>query len=226
MQLFANNLTVSLSNPAAPGDLSMILQAGEGSLFPAISSPDYLLLTLAVGYGVLETDWEIVKVTAVVGDIITVERDQESTGAKAWIASDVLEHRLTAGSMSNLIQAADNGGAVISDVVIKDYAETIPSVGSVATVTTVDYEAGNAANISVTENTTIAIDNPPPAGVVGTMSLFFTQDGTGGWTVAFPASVTRGTLDLNTDPNKETHALLTTRDGGVSYTLYTSFKDT
>ena len=83
-QLFANNAYSALGSSILIGATSLTLASGTGSRFPTPSGGDYFLLTLADTSGGSESAWEIVKVTAVVGGVLTVERGMEGTTAAAW----------------------------------------------------------------------------------------------------------------------------------------------
>jgi len=225
MQVFANNLVVSLDVGVNTTATTFALTTGDGAKLPTITSPDFLLLTLAKRTGSVETDWEIVKVTAVATDNLTVVRNHESTSVLSWVAGDTLHARVTAGSMSNVVQVGDNKDAVVAGIELKDYAESFASPNDAAGTTTVNFVDGGTAHLTLGQNTTLAFTNPPATGRVGSMNLIIDQDGTGGWTVTMPAAVTKGTLDLNLGVSKRTIAVLVTIDGGTSFTLMTSFKE-
>lgn len=101
MQLFANNAQSKLASPISNVALSLQVTAGEGSKFPSPTGGDYFLLTLAKFSGGIESDYEIVKVTARSGDTMTIVRAQEGTTAKAYAAEDRAELRLTGGALAN-----------------------------------------------------------------------------------------------------------------------------
>ncbi|EFG3743345.1 hypothetical protein BOU83_005090, partial [Escherichia coli] len=48
--------------------------------------------------------FEIVTVTAVVGDVLTVQRAQEGTAARAWSAGDMLSIRNTAATLTGVVR--------------------------------------------------------------------------------------------------------------------------
>jgi hypothetical protein len=77
---------------------------GDGAKFPALAAGDWFYLTLeevapAVPAFPLR---EIVKVTARTGDTMTITRAQEGTTARAWLAGDKVEQRLTKQSLEDL----------------------------------------------------------------------------------------------------------------------------
>jgi len=101
-QLFKNNSNSALAAGINNSDTSMTVLTGIGSKFPAITGSDYFLLTLTQAGQ--ETSWEIVKVTAVAGDTLSIVRAQEGTTASAWGMGSKAELRLTAGSIDGLVQ--------------------------------------------------------------------------------------------------------------------------
>lgn len=110
-QLFANNAASTLASGITNSDTSITLASGQGALFPALTGSDFFLLTLT--QATTESSWEIVKVTARSGDILTIVRAQEGTSAAAWASGDKAEARLTAGAMTSALSAAS--GVSVSD---------------------------------------------------------------------------------------------------------------
>jgi len=98
MQLFTNNAVGSLASGVNATDNTLVLVAGDGAKFPAITGEDFFLLTLTQSVG-LETSWEIVKCTARSGDSLTVVRAQEGTAGQAWAAGSKVDLRVTAGTL-------------------------------------------------------------------------------------------------------------------------------
>lgn len=95
-QVFYNNVTGLLAGSHAPAATALTLQAGHN--FPDPGA-DYYLATLALlDVSARETTWEIVRVTDVTGNVLTVTRAQEGTTALTWAGNTRLEARLTAGS--------------------------------------------------------------------------------------------------------------------------------
>ena len=71
---------------------------------------------------------------------------------------------------------------------IKDYSE-VPSTNAAAGATPdIDLEDGNVHDVTLTANATFTFSNPLAASGVS-FTLLLRQDGTGGWTTTFPASV-------------------------------------
>ena len=80
------------------------------------------------------------------------------------------------------------GDYVLSRPELKDYAETRTAASS-GTSYTIDLESGNVFEITLTGNCTFSFSNPPATGKGGSFTLILKQDGTGGRTVTWPASV-------------------------------------
>lgn len=97
---FSNDASTKLLSPMATASTSFTVTLGDGDLkFPSITGEDYFPCTLVKSDG----SFEIVKVTARVGDTFTCERAQEGTTAKTFEISDRVELRLTAASLEQLL---------------------------------------------------------------------------------------------------------------------------
>ena len=99
-QLFANNAASKLGGAVASGDVSLTLKSGDGAKFPTPSGGDFFLVTMYQKVGQDEINHEIVKCTARAGDVLTIERAQEGTTARAFSVGDPVELRLTAGALT------------------------------------------------------------------------------------------------------------------------------
>lgn len=100
MRLFADNAESSLASSIDNEDTTIALSPGEGGVFPSISGSDYFDVTITQAG--IETEWEIVKVTARADDSLTVVRGQHGTTAVAWAAGSKVELRLHAGIMEDV----------------------------------------------------------------------------------------------------------------------------
>ena len=102
---FRNNATGTLAASIISSATTIVLSSTQGALFPSLSAGQYFYGTLFNTAG----NYEIVKVTARVGDNLTVVRAQEGTTALAFIAGDGFAQRLTSASLNNFSQLdADN----------------------------------------------------------------------------------------------------------------------
>lgn len=96
--LFVNNATSALLGNVGPTDVSMAILNGEGGKFPAPTDGFSFMLTLEDSAGNIE----IVECTNRAGDILTVIRGREGTTARAFVAGDTVEARITAGALNYL----------------------------------------------------------------------------------------------------------------------------
>lgn len=110
-RLFVNNWKAILTAELAMGGLSLSVDAGQAAKLVGLGTGDYYLLTLvAVDVAGAESGWEIVKVTAQAGGVLTIVRGQEGTAPNLWPVGSRIEARLTAGDLSTLRDAAESGG--------------------------------------------------------------------------------------------------------------------
>lgn len=88
-----NNATGVLASNIASGATSLTLQTGQGARFPTITGTNYFWGTLVDA----SNNIEIVKCTAhsASSDTFTITRAQQSTTAKAYVAGDRFEMRVT-----------------------------------------------------------------------------------------------------------------------------------
>lgn len=102
-QKYTNNATSKLAGSLTNVATSFAVTASEGAKFPTLGAGEWCMLNLVKlvsGLPVIE----IVKATARSGDTFTVVRGQESTTATTFSAGDVVDLRITAGSMDNMAQ--------------------------------------------------------------------------------------------------------------------------
>lgn len=100
--LAANNAQSVLAAGISASATSLTLNTGTGALFPSpVSGTSFFKLTLIdAATGQLT---EIVHVTARTGDVMTIERAQEGTVARAWSANDIAANMMTAGTLSYIL---------------------------------------------------------------------------------------------------------------------------
>lgn len=107
--LFANNATTTLAGAISNTATTANLASGTGALFPSPSGSQYFVMTFTdQSTGLLH---EIVHVTAISGDTITIVRAQEGTSAQGWDAGDLAQNLCTAGTMQALMQQGGNYSA-------------------------------------------------------------------------------------------------------------------
>ena len=106
--VFKNNANTVLASDITSTATSISVL--NGSVFPSLSAGEYFLCTLDD-----DTNNEIIKVTAISGNTLTVERAQEGTTARAFSTSDTIESRVTAGIMELFPQL--DGGEITADII-------------------------------------------------------------------------------------------------------------
>ncbi|HHP2613821.1 TPA: gp53-like domain-containing protein [Enterobacter roggenkampii] len=100
--LAANNAQTVLAAGISSSATSLTVNTGTGSLFPSpASGTSFFKLTLVDAATGLIT--EIVHVTARSDDVMTIERAQEGTVARAWSANDIAANMMTAGTLSYVL---------------------------------------------------------------------------------------------------------------------------
>lgn len=91
-----------------------VLRVSDGAAGTLLNPPAdaWYVLTAYKRNGSLETDYEILRITAVDNSVIgecrlTVLRGQEGTAPRAYNSGDLLEMRMTAGGMREVVQTTD-----------------------------------------------------------------------------------------------------------------------
>jgi hypothetical protein len=106
-QLYTNNAVGYLLSSITNTSTTIVLQAGQGALFPTISNAsDYFMITIYSIVDGVEYNHEIIKVQARSGDSLTCTRAQEGTLGRPWAAGAPVECRITAQSMSTISATA------------------------------------------------------------------------------------------------------------------------
>ncbi|MCJ8168625.1 hypothetical protein [Atopomonas sediminilitoris] len=100
MQKYLNNWQSVLTAGISAADVSVPINSADAAKL-SLSGADYYVATLEQG-GTLE----VVKITAVSGATLTIERGQEGTTVSAWATGAALEMRLTAAALSRHEQAS------------------------------------------------------------------------------------------------------------------------
>lgn len=103
--LINNNAQTTLAGAISNTALTASLSPGSGVLFPAPSGGnDFYMTFVDAATGLIN---EIVKVTNVTGDVITMQRGQDGTTAKTWLAGDIAANFITAGYLNAEVQQSD-----------------------------------------------------------------------------------------------------------------------
>jgi hypothetical protein len=119
------------------------------------------------------------------------------------------------GGSSGASGGGGGGGSGVSFPI----TPTINDHGNVGTTTEdLDLSAstGHVHKITLTGNPTLTFSNPPSSGTQIEFEIEFVQDGTGGRTVTFPASVAE-TISISGVANATTIVTFRTNDGGTTY---------
>ena len=103
--LFTNNAVSTLAAGISDTDLTLVVQAADGLLYPNPSGNDSFLVTLRDA----SNNIEIVEVTNKAADTFTIVRGQEGTVAKAYLSGDAVELSVTAGVLSQYRQGVGDG---------------------------------------------------------------------------------------------------------------------
>ncbi len=108
-----NNAYGVLNTSINSSATTIVLNSGEGSRFPTLSTGDYFYATLID----TSNNLEIVKVTARSTDTMTVVRGQDGTSARAYSASDRFELRPTAALFTEFAERVTTGKAIAMAIV-------------------------------------------------------------------------------------------------------------
>ena len=136
------------------------VQSGAGANFPALGISDYFYAALQNAFGTIE----LVKVTARVGDAMTIVRGQGGTAALSWAAGDVFALRMTAETFTDYIQQQiQTARAIINVVGANNLVGTV--MGITSYVTQAQYSFVATANNSGATNINIS--------GLGTRNIFF-----------------------------------------------------
>lgn len=99
---FSNNASTTLAASISSSATTITLASSTGSEFPTLGTDEYFYATLVNSSNQLE----VVKVTARSGDTLTVVRGQEDTTARSYTAGDLIELRLTAQGINDVVTNA------------------------------------------------------------------------------------------------------------------------
>lgn len=103
---FANNAVSTIPAGLSSTATTLTVSTGQGSRFPILGAGDYFYATISSVAGA----YEIVKCTARADDLFTVTRAQEGTAAIPFPPNSLIENRITAASISELVGSSIEGG--------------------------------------------------------------------------------------------------------------------
>ena len=94
---FAYSTVLTAPSPASSGT-SLTLQSGDGANCPAVP---FNAVVWGTGARALVSNAEIVRVTAISGDVLTITRAQESTSARSIVVGDQFAAAVTAKTLTD-----------------------------------------------------------------------------------------------------------------------------
>lgn len=106
--ILKNNVDSTLAQAINASDTAVIVTAGDGAKFPALGAGDYFYATLASAQGTRE----IVKVTSKSVDTLGITRAQEGTTANGFAVGSRVEMRVTAASITDLVDEHDQASEI------------------------------------------------------------------------------------------------------------------
>ena len=109
--VFSNNARTTLASNIS--NSATTITVADGSVFPSLTGGDIFYCTIDDG-----TNNEIVEVTAISGNTLTVVRAQDNTSANAFVSGDLVELRLVAKVLETFPQV--DAGEVTADEFIGD----------------------------------------------------------------------------------------------------------
>lgn len=126
----------------------------------------------------------------------------------------------TDNSYTNAVNYITTGGPTITNPQFKSYKEFVSNTTASTSSLTLDLSVSNIFDITLANNVTVTLSNPPSAGIAYTATLYCRQDATGSRTITWPASVkwpNNSVPSLSTGANKIDMFSLFTLDGGTTY---------
>ena len=106
--ILKNNVDSTLAQAINASETAAIVAAGDGAKFPALGAGDYFYATLVSAQGTRE----IVKVTSKSIDTLAITRAQEGTTANGFAVGSRVEMRVTAASITDLVDEHDQAAEI------------------------------------------------------------------------------------------------------------------
>lgn len=100
--VFANNTRTTLAEQLDPGETDITIAPGEGAFLPHPGPGERVAACLYAISGGQEILHEIVYIEEVQGDVLTVVRGREGTGARDWPTGTPISLRVTRDIMAGL----------------------------------------------------------------------------------------------------------------------------
>jgi hypothetical protein len=186
-QIFSNNASSFTEGALLVSTTSMTLGSATG--FPQPATGEYYFLTITevdAGSG-RETDWEVVKVTARTGNVISIVRGQDDTDARAWAAFSPVQLRLTKAGLTPPDNVAITSGTIDGTVI----GASQTAAGSFSSVATPSAAiTGGSIN-----NTTVGATNAAAGKFTSVHSSTLVGTGVRNVTVNADGSLSSASLD-------------------------------
>lgn len=144
----SNDASSTLAGSITSSDTLLSVTTGDGAKFPSLGSGDWHPLTVVNASG----GYEIMKVTARTGDVLTVSRAQEGTAGTAFASGSRVDLRMTAAAFESLIPdgTAMLGGNNLSDVSNVVSARANLGLGSAATHNVEEFASADDGALAAT----------------------------------------------------------------------------
>ena len=160
--LFNNNAFSLLTSGISDSVTTLSITASDGALFPSPTGGDYFYATLID----TSNNLEIIKVTTRSTDTFSViARGQEGTTARAFVAGDRVELRITAGGLTDVItqattQATLAAASAAASLVSEGLADTDATATAADAVSTAADAVSTAADLVTMDTALSAIALP------------------------------------------------------------------
>jgi hypothetical protein len=193
---FAYSTVAVAPSPASSGT-SLTVATGDGALFPATPFNATVWPTAAMP---LATNAEVVRVTNIAGDVLTITRAQESSSARTVVIGDQIAATITAKTLTDVESAA--GGAGTNGAI----------TGGSLTVNTSGVSINLPAYLTTAD---LSANSSKYAGINGAITGGSITVNTSGVSVNLPAYLTTAALSGDTSKYAFTGFTTTTVTGAV-----------
>lgn len=202
---YVNNYDSTLASGISNTATTLPLVAGGGTPLAGIGAGNYFIATIVAAAN--PNTFEIIHITAVSGDNLTIVRGQEGTTALNWSSADLVQIRVTAGGLATFITGAyvltfvGRSGAVVA--VNTDYAAFYPQFS-----TNNVFTGNNTFNgtVTVAAAKAFATGNIDDVGTGGGVTLRYAGGANGLQTVSAGVQV-NGNLTVTGTGNFNTSSL-------------------
>jgi len=121
---FSYSTVAVAPSPAASGT-TLTVSAGQGALFAV----GRMAVVYPTGVAPLSSNSEIVLVSNVVGDVLTIDREEESTTARTIVVGDQIAQIFTAGQLNTLEADIAAAGSVATDSIWDAEGDLVQGTG-------------------------------------------------------------------------------------------------